>query len=80
MTERKPEDWRKLCAAAANEPDSEKLFSLVSQILEAFDDRRKDPRASSPAEDCGQGGSGITQTRKKAVLNSLDELSETCNS
>ena len=39
MTESKGKDWRELCAAAAEEPDSEKLVSLVSQILEAFDAR-----------------------------------------
>jgi len=29
--------WRELCAAASQERDSDKLFSLVNQILEAFD-------------------------------------------
>jgi hypothetical protein len=37
MAESKREDWRELCAAAAREPDSEKLFALVNQILESFD-------------------------------------------
>jgi hypothetical protein len=32
-------DWRELCAAAAEEPDSQKLFHLVNQILRAFDER-----------------------------------------
>lgn len=32
-------DWRELCAAAAKEPDSEKVVSLVHQILRAFDER-----------------------------------------
>jgi hypothetical protein len=31
-------DWRELCAAAAVEPDSEKLVALVDQILRAFDE------------------------------------------
>ena len=31
-------DWRELCAAAAVEPDSEKLVALVDQILHAFDE------------------------------------------
>lgn len=31
--------WRELCAAAAQEPDSEKLISLINEILEAFDKR-----------------------------------------
>ena len=39
MAESNRKDWRELCAAAAQEPDSEKLFSLVNQILQAFDER-----------------------------------------
>jgi len=31
-------DWRELCAEAADEPDSERVFSLVNQILQAFDE------------------------------------------
>jgi hypothetical protein len=31
-------DWRELCARAAEEPDSEKLVSLVNQILQALDE------------------------------------------
>jgi hypothetical protein len=31
-------DWRELCAEAAHEPDSERVVSLVNQILEAFDE------------------------------------------
>jgi hypothetical protein len=38
MAESHQEDWRELCAAAATETDSEKLFSLVNQILQAFED------------------------------------------
>lgn len=32
-------DWRELCAAAVEEPDSERLVSLVRQILEVFEER-----------------------------------------
>lgn len=41
MSERKNSgtDWRELCAAAVKEPDSEKLVSLVNQILQAFEER-----------------------------------------
>jgi hypothetical protein len=39
MAESNGKDWRELCAAAAEEPDSEKLVSLVNQILLAFDER-----------------------------------------
>jgi hypothetical protein len=39
MAENKHKHWRELCAAAAEEPDSEKLVSLVNQILQAFDER-----------------------------------------
>jgi hypothetical protein len=31
-------DWRELCAAASEESDSERLLSLVNQILAAFDE------------------------------------------
>jgi len=31
--------WEDLCAAAAQEPDSHKLVSLVDQILEIFEKR-----------------------------------------
>ena len=30
--------WRELCAAASDEPDPDKLVSLVHQILQAFED------------------------------------------
>ncbi len=43
-------DWRELCAAAAEEPDSEKLISLVDRILRAFDDR--DKRAIAASASC----------------------------
>ena len=35
----KQEHWRELCAAATTEPNSEKLASLVHQILQAFDEQ-----------------------------------------
>lgn len=38
MPESKGKDWRELCAAASEETDSEKLSSLINQILQAFDD------------------------------------------
>jgi hypothetical protein len=34
-------DWKKLCAAASEEPDSEKLVSLVHQIIQAFNENDK---------------------------------------
>jgi len=34
----KGSDWRELCAKAAEEPDSEKLISLVNQILQALEE------------------------------------------
>jgi hypothetical protein len=52
MVESNREDWRELCAAAAKEPDSDKLFSLVNRILEAFDDPAKQLKSGEPAEDC----------------------------
>jgi hypothetical protein len=53
MAENNRGDWRELCAAASREPDSEKLFSLVNQILQAFDaDPQRARRESDPIEDC----------------------------
>jgi hypothetical protein len=34
-----PRDWRTLCAEAAEEPDSERVVTLVNQILQAFDEQ-----------------------------------------
>jgi hypothetical protein len=50
MAENNRADWRELCAAAAKEPDSEKLVSLVNQILDVFDDRQKESPFSNPIE------------------------------
>jgi len=54
MAQSSGKNWRELCAAASEESDSERLVSLVNQILEAFDEsdresmypRRPDPAAS----------------------------------
>ena len=57
MAERKDngKDWRELCAAAAEEPDSERLVSLVNQILRAFDERDQAVKLSSrPKQYWGQ--------------------------
>jgi hypothetical protein len=40
-------DWRELCAEAAEEPDSERVASLVNQILQAFEEC--DQKAASSA-------------------------------
>lgn len=48
VTDRYGRDWKQLCAAASEEPDSDKLVSLVHQIIQAFDeddDRKKNPAA-----------------------------------
>jgi hypothetical protein len=50
MAESNQADWRELCTAAAEEPDSEKLVSLVNQILDVFDDRQKESPFSGPLE------------------------------
>jgi hypothetical protein len=52
MAENHQEGWRELCAAAAKEPDSEKLFSLVNQILQAFEDDQKKSEPEKPPEGC----------------------------
>jgi hypothetical protein len=51
MPDPRQEDWRELCAAAAKEPDSDKLFSLVNQILKAFDDRQEGSKSSEPIDE-----------------------------
>jgi hypothetical protein len=38
MAERNQKDWRKLCAAVANEMDSTKLYSLIQQLIKALDE------------------------------------------
>jgi hypothetical protein len=38
MVESTGKDWQDLCAEAAAEPDSERVISLVHQILQAFDE------------------------------------------
>ncbi len=48
-------DWRELCTAAAKEPDSEKVISLVHQILRAFEERDQCAALSSRRKQyCGQ--------------------------
>ena len=41
--------WRALCAAAAQEPDSDKVASLVNQILEALDESSEGIRTDRPS-------------------------------
>jgi hypothetical protein len=53
-------NWRQLCAAATEEPDSNKLVSLVQQILQALDEEERDcktRRTSVPG-----GGDGAWPT------------------
>ena len=38
-------DWRALCAAAANEPDPERLALLVNQIIQAIDEQHRADKA-----------------------------------
>jgi hypothetical protein len=58
MDASKGKDWRELCAEVAEEPDSERVISLVNQILQAFDecDQKKvvaaERHADVSGEDC----------------------------
>jgi hypothetical protein len=52
MAESNQERWRELCAAAAEEPDSDKLLFLVSQILDAFDSPQERVLSSDSLEPC----------------------------
>jgi hypothetical protein len=42
-------DWQELCEAASKEPDSGRLMALVSELIEALDERK------TPANDASQG-------------------------
>lgn len=42
MAESNGKHWRELCASASEERDSEKLFSLVNQLLAALDEDEND--------------------------------------
>ena len=44
-------DWQELCEAASREHDSEQLMSLISQLMQALDERRLHANHSSePSE------------------------------
>jgi hypothetical protein len=45
MAQRNQKDWRKLCAAVANETDSNKLGSLVQELIKALDEREQNWRS-----------------------------------
>jgi hypothetical protein len=40
----KQRDWRELCAAVTNEPDSKKLDSLVQELIRALDEGEQNLR------------------------------------
>lgn len=46
MSDGMQEDWRELCVAVTNEPDSTRLTSLVQELIEALD--RREPRWRHP--------------------------------
>jgi hypothetical protein len=48
MAESNGKHWRELCAAASEELDSEKLFSLVNQLLAALDEDENDAKKPWP--------------------------------
>ncbi len=48
MSDRNARDWRDLCAEASQELDSEKLVSLVDQILQELDENLES-RVDQPA-------------------------------
>lgn len=47
MSERKRKDWRDLCAAVSTEHDSNKLGSLVQELIAALDEHERKPSAST---------------------------------
>jgi hypothetical protein len=48
MSESKQKDWRELCAAVASENDSEKLDSLVKELIRALDNRHSQSHVHTP--------------------------------
>jgi len=44
MARSKQRDWRELCAAVTNEPDSKKLDSLVQELIRALDEGEREWR------------------------------------
>jgi len=46
MAGHKQRDWRELCAAVTNEPDSSKLDSLVQELIRALDEGEREWRHS----------------------------------
>jgi hypothetical protein len=45
MAQRNQKDWRELCAAVANETDSNKLGLLVRELIKALDEREQNWRS-----------------------------------
>ncbi len=45
MTQRNQKDWRELCAAVANETDSNKLSLLVQELIKALDENEQNWRS-----------------------------------
>ena len=45
MAQRNQKDWRELCAAVANETDSNKLGPLVQELIKALDEREQNWRS-----------------------------------
>jgi hypothetical protein len=65
MAENNEQHWRALCAAAAEEPDSEKVACLVDQILEALNEPRDMIRTGQPSQ------SGTSKYAAPATAGSL---------
>jgi hypothetical protein len=61
MAESNQPNWRKLCAAAATEPDSEKLADLIDQIIKALDQRGNEPKQ------CGEYSPTVRRRRYLAL-------------
>jgi DnaJ-domain-containing protein 1 len=45
------EEWKRMCAQAANEQDPEKLVILTQRIIELLDQRIREARDSSEPQD-----------------------------
>jgi hypothetical protein len=52
------EEWRKLFAAVANEPDPQRLSDLIDQLIKKLDSRRARAFAAATGENQSEENSG----------------------
>ena len=75
MAEGERRDWRELCAAAANETDSEELTSLIEKILCALEERERG--ATFPAHSSEAAASRDEFAHRRPVKTSTSKMTTT---